>query len=126
MDDKLGIFLALFGPMRVQFGMSLEAQMYHNLGFTASEYDAVILSWKEKIRHDLVRPTSTVQTRGKETLSSFANEGEPHAASDWTPYVRVIPHSEYPSASGCICTALAQYVDAFIQVKKRLRRRGVM
>lgn len=31
---------------------------------------------------------------------------------------RVMPHSEYPSGSGCICTAVMQYLDAFVQVSR--------
>ena len=31
------------------------------VGYTAAEYDALLVVWKEKVRHDLVRPTTVIQ-----------------------------------------------------------------
>ena len=71
----------------------------------------MLLAWKEKVRHDLIRPTSLVQALGDEEVTSFAGM---HKAKDWVPYIRVMPHAEYPSGSGCICLAVAQFIDAFL------------
>jgi hypothetical protein len=32
-------------------------------------------------------------------------------------FIRVMPHSEYPSGSGCICTAISQYIDTFLEAE---------
>ena len=93
------------------YRLSLEAQILFTLGYSAAEYDVVLLEWKENIRHDRIRPTSLVQALGDEEVTSFAGT---HKASDWVPFVRVMPHAEYPSGSGCLCIALAQYDDVFL------------
>lgn len=119
MDNKLNLAGALLTRLREEYGMSLEAQAYCQYGLTSSELDAVILAWKERVKHDLIKPTSTVHARGEEMVSSFVNGGEPHQASDWVPYLEVVPHAEYPSGSASICQAVAQYLDSFIQVMIR-------
>jgi hypothetical protein len=50
--------------LRERFELSIEAQVFYHYGYTSSELDTVILSWKEKINYDLVRPTSLVRKRG--------------------------------------------------------------
>lgn len=35
------------------------------------------------------------------------------AAHDFQAFQRVMPHSEYPSGSSCICTAYSEFTDAF-------------
>lgn len=42
-------------------------------------------------------------------------DGKPVDKEDWTPYIRVMPHAEYPSGSASICWSIAGYVDAWIQ-----------
>jgi hypothetical protein len=32
-------------------------------------------------------------------------------------FIRVMPHSEYPSGSGCICLAISQYIDTFLEAE---------
>ena len=34
---------------------------------------------------------------------------------DFQPYIRVMPHAEFPSGSGCICKALADFIDGYVQ-----------
>ena len=63
------------------------------------------------MRHDRIRPTSVVRAMGIMEVTSFAGT---HKAQDWVPYIRVMPHAEYPSGSGCICIAIGQYIDAFL------------
>ena len=110
-NSKLNIAAGLMFRIRGTYRMSLEAQVFFMLGYTAAEHDAVLLAWKEKIRHDRIRPTSRVQALGDLEVTSFAGT---HKAADWVPFVRVMPHAEYPSGSGCLCIALSQYVDAFL------------
>ena len=62
--------------LRETFSLSLEAQVYYHYGYTSSEHDAVLLAWKEKVAHNLVRPTTTVQASQAE-LVLFPR---PHAA----------------------------------------------
>ena len=98
------------------YDLSLEAQVFYHYGYTSTELDVVILAWKEKVRHDLIRPTTLVQALGDRQVQSFAGT---HLARDWVPYIRVMPHAEYPSGSGCICLGIAQFIDAFLQSQYR-------
>ena len=111
MDNKSNIAGGMLMRLRGKYKLSLEAQVFYHYGYASSEHDVVLLAWKEKIRHDLIRPTSVVQALGEEMVTSFAGT---HEAKDWVPFIRVMPHAEYPSGSGCICLAVAQYIDEFL------------
>lgn len=111
MDNKINIAGGMIMRLRGKYRLSLEAQVFYHYGYTSSEHDAVLLAWKEKIRHNRVRPTSVVQALGGQEITSFAGT---HKAKDWVPFIRVMPHAEYPSGSGCICIAVAQFIDTFL------------
>lgn len=111
MDNKINIAGGMIMRLRAEYNLSLEAQLFYHYGYTSAELDVVILVWKEKVRWDLVRPTSLIRALGEAQVSSFAGQ---HFARDWTPFIRVMPHSEYPSGSSCICTAVAEFIDAFL------------
>lgn len=74
-----------------------------------AQYDAVLLAWKEKRRHDLVRPTTLIRRLlGGQRVRAYKNgfEGVGDVlAEEWEPLIPMQPHSEYPSASATICTA---------------------
>ena len=50
---------------------------------------------------------------GNYQVNSFASAA-PHDAKDWVPLIRVMPHAEYPSGSGCICLGVAEFIDEFL------------
>ncbi|CAN0551951.1 unnamed protein product, partial [Ectocarpus sp. 8 AP-2014] len=35
-------------------------------------------------------------------------------ASEWEPFIRTMPHSEYPSGSSCLCEAFARQIEYFL------------
>jgi len=111
MDNKINIAGGVIMRLRGKYQLSLEAQVFYHYGSASSEHDVVLLAWKEKIRHDRIRPTSVVQALGDVEVTSCAGT---HKAKDWVPYIRVMPHAEYPSGSGCICLAIAQFIDSFL------------
>ena len=85
--------------------------------YTSAEHDATVVAWKEKVRHDLVRPTTFIQrTKESDTINTW---GGPYAGTqqirgkDFQPYKRVMPHSEYPSGSACLCEAIQEFTDAY-------------
>jgi VIT1/CCC1 family predicted Fe2+/Mn2+ transporter len=88
MDNKLKIAGGMFMRLRGKYHLSLEAQVFYHYGYTAAEYDVVLLAWKEKARHDLIRPTSLVQDLGDLEVTSFVGT---HKAKDWVPFTRVMP-----------------------------------
>ncbi len=54
----------LFGTM-VGTGKfaTFEAGSAFLVGYTSAEHDATVVAWKEKVRHDLVRPTTFIRHR---------------------------------------------------------------
>lgn len=116
-DNKISLAGGLIFRLRETFSMSLEQQLMYHVGYTTVEHDSVVLAWKEKINHDLIRPTTVVQSKGNQRINSYKGPGKGSGtlkAANWQPYIRTMPHAEYPSGSGCICTVVADYVDAFV------------
>ena len=108
MDNKINIAGGMIMRLRGKYELSLEAQVFYHYGYTSSEHDVVLLAWKEKVRHDKIRPTSVIQSYGNKFVTSFNGILK---ANDWVPFIRVMPHAEYPSGSGCICLAVAQILS---------------
>jgi hypothetical protein len=103
-------------PMQVNWciaqGMDLFEFWWYDVALVAAMYDATVLVWREKVIHDMVRPTTVVHTlKGEDMIDTYAgpfNGEQSIKATDWTPYVRTMPHAEYPSGSACVCTAYAE------------------
>eukprot|EP01026_Neomeris_dumetosa_P023285 TRINITY_DN1987_c0_g1_i4.p1 TRINITY_DN1987_c0_g1~~TRINITY_DN1987_c0_g1_i4.p1 ORF type:complete len:275 (-),score=38.53 TRINITY_DN1987_c0_g1_i4:786-1577(-) len=93
-------------------------QLIGEAGQALALYDSTVLAWKEKLRHDAVRPTSII----KELFQNqkvFAWGGDSKGtteiqAEEFTSYIRTMPHSEFPSASACICEAVVQFWKEYV------------
>jgi len=121
-DKKFLVRLLLQESMKNQFhdDYTFEDEILFNHGIGAAEYDAVLHAWREKVHHDLVRPTTVIQRWGQDEITTFnGNRKKPAVetihASDMHAFIRVMPHSEYPSGSSCICTVYQEFVDAFTE-----------
>mmetsp|Transcript_20520 Transcript_20520/g.23543 ORF Transcript_20520/g.23543 Transcript_20520/m.23543 type:complete len:642 (+) Transcript_20520:44-1969(+) len=93
-----------------------ELLFVHAIG--AAEHDSVLHAWREKVMHDLVRPTTVIQRWGQDEITTFdGNRKDPGIATinanDFHAFIRVMPHSEYPSGSSCICAAYHEFTDIF-------------
>lgn len=70
-------------------------------------YHALLVNWREKTRHDLVRPTTVAQILGKGKVAmTYAGPGagiQKIPVDQWEPFIRTMPHAEFPSFSACIC-----------------------
>lgn len=111
-DNKINVAGGMIMRLRQKYSLSFEAQVLYHYAYTSAEHDAVLLAWKEKINHNLIRPTSRIQALN-DTVYSWSAPGG-HQAKDWVSYIRVMPHAEYPSGSGCICTVVMEVVDSFL------------
>lgn len=81
-------------------------------GDHASAMAAVVLSWREKVHWNEVRPTTMAEALGDEIIYSYITSEQQNGyllAKEWQPYIRTMPHGEWPSASACICQALVDY-----------------
>eukprot|EP00752_Nemacystus_decipiens_P008074 g7217.t1 len=67
-----------------------------------------------KIRHDAPRPPSVIKRKlGDELVETYAGPDEGVGtikAEEWQPFIRTMPHSEYPSASACLCEAFTEQI----------------
>ena len=49
-----------------------ELLFIYNIG--VAEYDATLQAWREKVRHDLVRPTTVIKRWGSDVLNTFSGD----------------------------------------------------
>eukprot|EP00752_Nemacystus_decipiens_P017791 g15951.t1 len=110
-DSKISSLTPLLATYFLQRPDTLSVLDFMDI-FTKSQlamYNAVVLVWREKVRHDAPRPPSVIRrVIGDEIVEAYAgpdNGVQNITASEWEPYIRTMPHSEYPSASSCICEA---------------------
>jgi len=116
--------LAVRGMIQIILGMqyrkehTFENHMAFIYGISAAEHDGVLQAWREKVKHDLVRPTTVIQRWGNDVLNTYA--GKPGTAGpgeikarDFQPFIRTMPHAEYPSGSSCLCKAYQEFTDKF-------------
>jgi hypothetical protein len=76
-------------------------------------FDAAIAVWYHKVVYDAVRPISAVRhVYGSSLLTAWGGPGRGTVhdipADQWTSYLPVGDHPEYPSGSSTICAAAAQ------------------
>jgi hypothetical protein len=76
-------------------------------------FDAGIACWKDKYRHDAVRPFSAIRyLYGDDPVTAWGGPGKGTVsdmpASQWRSYMNTADHPEYPSGSACFCAAFSQ------------------
>ncbi|KAI0556537.1 PAP2-like haloperoxidase [Gracilaria domingensis] len=91
------------------------------LGEMLSQHDALVLTWREKRRHDLVRPGTLIRNlRRNQRFNSFISEevgfGQVRA-EDWRSLISAQPHSEFPSGSAALCTAAMEHIETYVRNK---------
>ncbi len=117
-EDKIQSlgFSALF--ISVSQNMSLEMFVHYDFLTNLAAFDTGIAIWKEKRRHDAVRPFSAIRyVYGNSTVTAWGGPGKGTVnlpASRWRSYLPVADHPEYPSASAAFCAAHAQSSRLFL------------
>lgn len=114
-DNKF-VSLAIFGVYdSYVLGVDEDIVPLTFLGEAMATYDAMLLAWREKRRHDLMRPGPLLRRLYKgSTVRTFRGLGQkvgPLPVDEWTSLVQTMPHSEYPSASAIICTAVLKHEE---------------
>ena len=96
--------------------VSFERFMHFLNGYLAAEYDSIIISWKEKVHHDLIRPTSVIKRWGNKRITTWAaGVGvKTFPAREFEAYMRVMPHSEYVSGTSCLFQASQEYIEGYM------------
>lgn len=88
------------------------------IGEMFAQYDALLLAWKEKRRHDHVRPVTLLRRLfSGQTITAYrgldAGVG-PIKVEQWDSVAPSQPHSEFPSASAVICKASLEHLKIFL------------
>merc|ERR1719412_1689711 len=113
MDNKLAVIIGVVTSLRTMRKPSLEQQALFVVGYTVTEHDAVVSCWREKVRHDRIRPTSVARSMEEKEVPWY--DGSTISTKEWTPLIRVMPHAEFPSGSASICRTIADYSQAWIE-----------
>ena len=87
------------------------------MGSLGTLFDATAVAWKEKLRHNAVRPVSAIRyLYDHSNVTSWAG---PYRGTgdiqgrEYTSYLRTMPHADYPSGTACICVAFAEFLENF-------------
>ena len=93
--------------------LNLQEYVFLQISVKAALFDAGIIIWKEKIKHDSIRPFSTIRYLFKNALLKAwggpgAGSVEDIRGQEWQSYLRTPEYAEYPSASACFCSAQAK------------------
>src|SRR5688572_8045143 len=110
-------FAAVFAALSQ--GLSLFEFIQLDFLTNMAAWDAGIVIWQEKRRYDAVRPFSAIHfLYGDRPVTAWGGPGRGTvhdlAASEWTSYLPVADHPEYPSGSACFCDAHAQASRRFL------------
>ena len=93
--------------------MTLEESVIVEFLTNMASFDTAIAVWNDKHRYDAVRPFSAIRFLFKNQLvTAWGGPGKGTVAdlpgSEWTSYLDVANHPEYPSGSASFCGAHAQ------------------
>jgi len=116
-DNKIDFALTIvinalqkFGPVLIPF----EKLALLTLTYTSSEYDGVLTVWNEKVRHNKIRPTTVAQRLSplESTTTYVVGQGvSAITRGDFLPYIRTMPHAEYPSGSSCLFEVVEELIN---------------
>ncbi|MDX1559067.1 MAG: vanadium-dependent haloperoxidase [Marinobacter sp.] len=118
-DNKINSlgFSAVFAAFSQQ--LSLAEFIQYDFLTNMAAFDTAIAIWQEKERFDAVRPFSAIGfIYGDQPVTAWGGPGLGTVydlrGSDWTSYLPVADHPEYPSGSASFCAAHAQASRLFL------------
>lgn len=118
-DNKINSlgFSAVFAAFSQQ--LSLAEFIQYDFLTNMAAFDTAIAIWQEKERFDAVRPFSAIgYIYGDQPVTAWGGPGQGTVydlrGSDWTSYLPVADHPEYPSASASFCAAHAEASRLFL------------
>lgn len=113
--ESLG-FVALFLSQSRRW--SVEQFVQYDFLVNMAAFDGGIAVWQEKLRFDAVRPFTAIKhLYGNGFVSAWGGPGRGTVAlpaNQWSSYLGVADHAEYPSGSSCFCAAHAQASRRFL------------
>lgn len=118
-DNKMLVREAIEEALRSAIpGMNFQMFILFTIGYSVGENDGLLKTWREKVWHDLVRPTTVIKDWGSESLTTYG--GDPDVmeaveiqARDFEAFIPMLSYAEYPSATSCLCTVYKDVTAAF-------------
>lgn len=118
-DDKMaGITLA---PRAAALAHDLDLDGWAHLFMTVSlaRFDDLIACWYWKVKYDAVRPFSAVRhVYGRSRVTAWGGPGlgtvDDMPADEWSGFIPVGDHPDYPSGSTTLCAAEARAARRFL------------
>jgi len=123
MDNKIKVRQVIQEAIKTQFAtpgdISLQDFIMYLIGVSNAEIDGVVQTWKEKVHHDLVRPTTVIKYWNDDDLNTFGGDMNVDGpvdikARDFEATIRVMPHGEFPSGSSCLCSIYQEFTDEYL------------
>ncbi|GAA4733307.1 vanadium-dependent haloperoxidase [Phytohabitans rumicis] len=119
-DNKLlgiGQPRAVVARRHQELGVQGWVQLF--LAHSTAVFDALVAVWHQKTTYDAVRPFSAIRhVYGHRPVRAWGGIGKGTVndipADEWTSYLNVADHPEYPSGSTTLCSAEAQAVRRFV------------
>jgi len=119
-DDKLlgigrsGIAVGMAHP-----NLDLNGWVHLFLTTSIAIWDSMVAAWHQKVKYDAVRPFSAIRhVYGSRRLPAWGGPGkgtvQDMPADQWSSYLNVGDHPEYPSGSTTLCSAEAQAARRFL------------
>lgn len=116
-DNKL-LSVSSFLPFySAAFGWSEWDLIVLSMAETVAQHDALIVSWKEKRRHDLVRPLTIIRKlwKGRMVKAFVPGVGvKTIRAEEYETTIQTQPHSEFPSATAMLCSSTFDNVQTAV------------
>jgi hypothetical protein len=113
--ESLG-FVALFLAQSQRW--NVEQFVQYDFLVNLAAFDGGIATWQEKARYDAIRPASAARyLYGNGMVTAWGGPGRGTVnlpANQWSSYISVADHPEYPSGSSCFCAAHAQASRLFL------------
>ena len=102
--------------------LDLDRYVYLQTAVKIALFDSGIIVFKEKIKHDSIRPISAIKYLYKTAqVKAWGGPGmgrvEDIRGNEWQPYINTPPHSEYPSLTSCYCAAQAKILSNFFNTE---------
>eukprot|EP00178_Gracilaria_changii_P014855 TRINITY_DN416_c0_g2_i1.p1 TRINITY_DN416_c0_g2~~TRINITY_DN416_c0_g2_i1.p1 ORF type:complete len:561 (+),score=99.98 TRINITY_DN416_c0_g2_i1:106-1683(+) len=114
-DEVLGISTAIrFAILAPNLDFNIDQEMIYTLASGIAAFDSMVAAWKEKRRLDAVRPTGQTMKFlfGDAKVKVWGGPGKDPVeidAGEWQPYIRTMPHAEFPSGSSCTCSTIVEH-----------------
>ncbi|MEX0740323.1 MAG: vanadium-dependent haloperoxidase [Pseudohongiella sp.] len=108
--ESLGFSILFMAQSRL---LSLEEFVWLDLATNIAAFDTGIAVWREKARHDAVRPFSAISyLYGDQPVTAWGGPGQGTVSdipgNQWKGYLNAADHPEYPSATASFCAAHAE------------------